>query len=210
MALACLLAGVAAAANEAAPWDSEIRAFEVRDRTNPPPRNGIVFVGSSSIKMWDLAASFPNDVVINRGFGGSQLSDATLYAGRIVIPYHPRLIVLYAGDNDIAANKKPEQVAHDFAGFVSVIRGGLPKTPVIFLAIKPSPARWALYGQMQKANALIKTRIKKGPLLKYLEVGTPLLGKDGAPRPDLYQADGLHLSAAGYAIWAGIIEKELR
>jgi lysophospholipase L1-like esterase len=208
--LAGMVAGGAMAANEAAPWENEIRAFEVRDRSNPPPRNGIVFVGSSSIAMWDLAASFPGLPVINRGFGGSQLADSTMYAGRIVIPYHPRTVVLYAGDNDIAAGKTPEQVAADFAGFLKVVRAGLPDAWILFLSIKPCPQRWALYDRVKKANKLIRAQARKARHVHYVDVGTALLGKDGLPRPELYQADGLHLSAEGYMFWSSIVALELK
>ncbi len=208
--LAGAVVATALASSEAAPWENEIRAFEAKDRAAPPPRNGIVFVGSSSIVMWDLAASFPGLPVINRGFGGSQLADSTLYAGRIVIPYKPRLVVLYAGDNDIAANRSPEQVAKDFGGFVRVVQAGLPDARIIFLSIKPSPQRWALYPKVQKANALIQARIRKGKRMKYVDVGTGLLGRDGTPRPELFQADGLHLNADGYRTWTEVVARELR
>lgn len=207
---AVFLPGVTAALEAVERWEPEIRAFEVADRAAPPAKGGIVFTGSSSVRMWDLAAAFPGAGALNRGFGGSQLADAVAYAGRIVAPYEPRLVVLYAGDNDIAAGKKAEEVAADFTRFAKLVHGWLPKTVILYLSIKPSPQRWALSPEMKKANRLIQAAVKKGKRLKYLDVSTPLLGKDGTPRPELYLADGLHLSPEGYAVWNGLLAPLLR
>jgi lysophospholipase L1-like esterase len=208
---ACLLP-IARAEEKAdfARWEKDVAAFEKQDRDSPPPRNAVLFVGSSSIRLWDLKKSFPEIEAINRGFGGSQLADAAHFAPRIVVKYEPRLVVLYAGDNDIAAGKSPEQVAADFRSFVEAVRKGLPKARVLFLSIKPSPRRWALREKVAKANALIEAQCKQGEGLLYIDVATPLLGEDGKPRPELFREDGLHLTARGYEVWTSLLKPHLK
>src|SRR5271166_6572501 len=125
--------------SRSARWEKAIAAFEEKDKLSPPPRNAIVFVGSSSIHFWNVDKSFPGLSVINRGFGGSELADSVHFAPRIVLPYEPRVVVLYAGDNDLGSGKTPEQVAADFRDFTRSIHSRLPKTRIVFLSIKPSP-----------------------------------------------------------------------
>src|SRR5687767_2366409 len=142
--LAVIAMSVMASAAEPnfARWEREITTFEARDRTNPPPKGAVLFVGSSSIRMWtNLAADFPKLQVINRGFGGSAVADTTHFADRIIFPYEPAKIVLYAGDNDIARGDSPEEVLQNFQAFVKKVHVQLPKTKIYFLAIKPSPSR---------------------------------------------------------------------
>src|SRR5580704_17074592 len=123
-----------------AKWEPEIRAFEASDRTNSPPKHAILFVGSSSIRLWKtLAHDFPGEPVINRGFGGSRIADSTALADRIIFPYEPRTIVFYAGDNDMAEGRTTEQVAADYQVFVQTVRARLPETRIAFISIKPSP-----------------------------------------------------------------------
>ena len=191
-------------------WEKEIAAFEQRDREKPPPKNAVVFVGSSSIRLWDVAKSFPGVETINRGFGGSQLADSAHFAPRIVVKYEPRLVVLYAGDNDLAAGKTPEQVADDFRAFVAAVHKDLPKTRIIFLSIKPSIQRWKLVGRGRQANALVEAICKQDEGLLYQDVGTPLLGEDGKPRPELFRQDGLHLNDTGYEVWAAVLKPYLK
>lgn len=186
----------------AAAFEPEIEAFEDADRGHKPAPGGIVFTGSSSIRFWsDLAADFPGEPVLNRGFGGSTIPDVTWFAPRIVFPYRPRLIVLYAGDNDIAAGHSPEQVLADYLEFVRDVRRTLPSTRIVFVSIKPSPSRWALAPQMRAANALIAQAIAHDSLAAYVDVFTPMLGANGHPRPELFRADSLHMTRAGYALW---------
>jgi lysophospholipase L1-like esterase len=191
-------------------WEKEVAAFEQQDKDSPPPEHAVLFVGSSSIRRWDLAKSFPDLGVINRGFGGSQLADAVHFAPRLVLKHEPRLVVLYAGDNDIAAGKTPEQVAGDFEAFVRVVHDKLPKTRIAFLSIKPSIQRWQLVDKMRKANALIEARCKQDERLLYIDVATLLLGDDGKPRPELFAKDGLHLNDKGYALWASVLTPHLK
>ena len=143
-------------------WEKEIQAFEAADKTNPPPKNGVLFIGSSSIRLWKtLAADFPKRKVINRGFGGSHLNDAVYYFDRIVTPYKPKTIVIYSGGNDINFGKTPEDVFGAFTNFVAKTRKSLPKTRVLYIAIAPNPARWAQLEQIKAANTLIENFTKK-------------------------------------------------
>ncbi len=191
-------------------WENAIIAFEQQDKKQPPPKDPLVFVGSSSIRLWDLAKSFPDLPAINRGFGGSELADSVYFAPRIVLKYEPRLIVLYAGDNDIAAGKTPEQVCSDFQSFVRLIHDKLPKTRIIYLSIKPSLLRWASIDKIRKANALIEAQCRKDDRLLYVDVATPMLGDDGEPRRELFAVDGLHLNEKGYAVWAERLKPRLK
>lgn len=191
-------------------WEKEIEAFEIADKKTPPPPDAVLFIGSSSIRLWKtLARDFPNHKVINRGFGGSQIADATHYADRIIIPYKPRLIVLGAGSNDLNAGKSPEEVAADFDAFVEKIRAALPDTRIAFISISPAPARAAQMEKQRKANQLIKARVAGGNNLDYINIYDALLGPDGQPREDLCVADRLHPNAAGYDIRAQIMRLHL-
>jgi len=187
-------------------WEAAIARFEEADAANPPAPHGIVFVGSSSIRLWDLEKSFPGIPALNRGFGGSQLADSVELAERIVIKYQPRLVLLYAGDNDLPAGKTPERIRDDFKAFADKIQAALPEARIVYLAIKPSLARWKLIDAQRKTNALIEAETKENPRLVFLDVATPLLGPDGMPRAEYYVADGLHLSPAGYEVWARLVK----
>ena len=202
----CLGCGGAESGPPTNRWESAIAAFEVMDRTNPPPRGAILFVGSSSIRLWPhLAQDFPGHQVIQRGFGGSELSDAVAFADRIVLPYRPKIILVYAGDNDIANGKSPERVLADFRAFVEKVRAALPQTRIGFIAIKPCPARKAFLSQVRAANRLIKEYAGRDEYLFFVDVFTPMLGSDGGLRPELFGADGLHMNEKGYALWASLI-----
>jgi lysophospholipase L1-like esterase len=184
-------------------FEGEIRAFEHADDAAPPPAGAVLFVGSSSIKHWkSLQDDFEGVPVLNRGFGGSQMEDVVHYAKRIILPYRARRIVVYAGDNDLHAGKSPREVFADFRSLVDLIRRRQPRTPIAFLAIKPSPARWGKVERVREANELIHDYCEEHPYLEYIDGFTPMLGRDGRPRPELYARDGLHLSPAGYAAWA--------
>ncbi len=183
----------------------EINAFEQWDRKNAVPRQPVLFVGSSSIRYWLTAASFPDVSVINRGFGGAHISDVHHFAERIVLKYAPSAVIFYAGDNDVAGGKSPEQVFEDYRAFVRLVHDALPATPILFLPIKPSLSRWALWPRMEQANKLIRDYSDKEPLLFYADIATPMLGRDGNPRPALFVEDGLHLSETGYQLWTRIV-----
>ena len=184
----------------------EIDAFAAADKTNPPPQHAVLFIGSSSIRFWtNLANDFPNHQVINRGFGGSEISDSVYYFDRIVAPYHPRLIVFWAGSNDINAGKKPEQVLEDFKAFAQKVRETLPETRLDYISIGSSPSRWHEVEQVKEANRLIRDYIEHHEKLGYIDVFPAMLGPDGKPMADIYRPDRLHLNAKGYAIWKSII-----
>jgi len=182
-------------------FESEIAAFEKWDRQNSVPRDAILFVGSSSIRMWETAKSFPDLPVINRGFGGSHISDVNHFMDRIVFKYKPRVIVFYAGDNDIAAGKSPQQVFEDFEAFLKVLQDRLPETNMIYLPIKPSIARWQLWPQMRETNARVEKLADEDLKIFYVNIATPMLAPDGRPRPELFLSDGLHMNEKGYALW---------
>jgi lysophospholipase L1-like esterase len=156
----------------------------------------VQFIGSSSIEHWkSVAADFPEVKVINRGFGGSEIGDSTWFADRIVAPYHPRAIVMYAGDNDIYYGHTPQRVRDDFATFVRKVRSFDPGVPVAFVAIKPSMARRSLLPQIRQANALVREYAAAQKGVSYIDVFTPMLGKDG-----------LHMNRRGYELWIGLLK----
>ena len=187
-------------------WEKDIRAFEAADKTNPPPQDAVLFVGSSSIRLWkNLAQAFPRHKVLNRGFGGSELSDSVAFAHRIVIPYKPKLVVFYAGDNDIAAGKSPERILNDFKAFAGRIHAALPATHIAYIAIKPCPAREKYLDRVKAANHLIQEYSASDNRLLFLDVFTPMLAQDGRPRADLCIKDGLHPNEQCYELWASII-----
>ena len=183
-------------------FEKDIQAFEAKDKENPPQPGQIVFVGSSSVRMWKLAESFPKLDALNRGFGGSHISDCVVFAKRIVTPYKPRVIVFYAGDNDLAAGKSPEQVAKDFQAFVEAVRPELPDMPILFIAIKPSPSRVKLMEKQRAANKLIHDYIDAQKHITFVDIFPLMLNAEGQPRPELYRDDKLHMTAEGYMVWA--------
>jgi lysophospholipase L1-like esterase len=160
--------------------------------------------------LWDLKKWFPGRDYVNVGFGGSVIAESTHFADRILTPYKPGTVVFYAGDNDIGGGRKPEQVADDFRAFVEIIRKDNPGCRVLFVAVKPSLARWKLFEVQRQANALVKAYCESGVGLEYLDVVTPMLGPDGTPLPELFVKDGLHLSPKGYELWTGLVGKALR
>jgi lysophospholipase L1-like esterase len=191
-------------------WEKDIAAFEKQDKKTPPPKNAVLFAGSSSIRLWDLKKSFPDLDVINRGFGGSQIADSTHFASRVILNVEPRVIILYAGDNDIAAGKTPDQVSENFQSFASLVHKELPKTRIIYISIKPSPKRRELKDKQQKANEQIEAWCKKNDYLMYVDVVKGMLGDDGKPRKELFVEDGLHLNEKGYELWASLIKPLLK
>lgn len=191
-------------------WEGAIAQFEKRAKDDPPKKNGVLFVGSSSIRMWKLDQWFPDAGYINHGFGGSEIVDSTHFAERIIFPFEPRIIVMYAGDNDIAKGRSPVDVASDFSKFVKKTHAKLPKTKIVFVAIKPSTKRWNLIDKVRDANSRIQKQTEKNELLEFLDIDKPMIGDDGKPRKELFIADGLHLSEAGYKIWVELLKPHLK
>ncbi|PAW82764.1 MAG: hypothetical protein B9S33_14685 [Pedosphaera sp. Tous-C6FEB] len=187
-------------------WQKDMDAFAKLDATNAPVKGGIVFVGSSSIRLWkSLAQDFPEHKVVNRGFGGSEVFDSVNYFDRAVLPHQPRLIVLYAGGNDINAGKSAEQVAADFTNLVAVVKKKLPGTRVAYISIAGNPARWKQVDTVRDANSRIEAITKADPQLAFINVFAPMLGPDGLPKPDIFVADKLHMNEKGYAIWKEVV-----
>jgi lysophospholipase L1-like esterase len=192
-------------------WEKEIRAFEAADKKPPPPEGAVLFTGASGIRMWTtLAEDFPDQKIINRGFGGSEMADSVHFADRIVVPYKPRLIVIQAGGNDINNGKSPEQVLADFKAFVEKVRAKLPDVRIAYLSMNPSPSRWAQRDKQQKGNQFIRDYIAAGKNLDYIDFWDAMLGPDGQPRADLFIQDRLHNNAAGYKIRADIVRPHLK
>jgi lysophospholipase L1-like esterase len=188
-------------------WSHDIAAFRAADRAHPPAPGAVLFIGSSSIRLWtSLAADFPQVRTINRGFGGSEIDDSTYFADRIVAPYRPGAIVMYAGDNDLADGDSPQRVLEDFQAFVRRARAFDPDVPIAFIAIKPSVARRALLPQIRQANDKVRDWAVSQPGVGYLDVFTPMLGKDGRPQSKWFRDDGLHMNRSGYALWIGIVK----
>jgi lysophospholipase L1-like esterase len=187
-------------------FENEIAAFEAADKTNPPATNAILFLGSSSIRKWTtLAKDFPGHKVINRGFGGSQISDSVYYFDRIVLPYKPKMIVFYAGSNDIQAGKTPETVADDFQAFLRKVEGALPGAKVAFISVNASPSRWKDVEKVRQANRQIAGLMAKDDKRVFIDTFPAMFDSGGKPRPELYVGDRLHMNAKGYAIWTSII-----
>ena len=188
----------------------QIDSFLTWDSKNAVPTEPILFVGSSSIRGWKTRESFPDLPVINRGFGGSHISDVVHFADRIVLPYQPRLIVLYAGDNDVAGGKSAAQVLCDYRRFVELVHAKLPDTRIIFLTIKPSGRRWSLWPQMNEANELIRSFSAQSGRLFFADLAAPLIGDDGRPDDALFLGDRLHLNAKGYRAWTRALRPVIR
>lgn len=184
-------------------WKFQIAEFEKADRVNPPKQGVILFTGSSTIRFWH---TLENDMkpleVINRGFGGSQIAHVSEYASSIVLPYRPRAVVLYAGDNDLSWpwSKPPEQVFADFKQFVGIIHAKLPETWIYYISIKPSPLRWGNWEKLKRTNALIVTYCETQQRVQYIDVDASMLDAQGKPRAELFRWDGLHMNSEGYAI----------
>lgn len=187
-------------------WDGEVAAFGKADIANPPPPAPILFTGGSSVRLWtNLASSFPGRPLLNRGIGGCHMSDVNHHFDRLVGQYAPSVVLVYAGDNDIAAGKSPETVAAEFATFRKKIRTRFPSAQGAYLAIKPSPSRIKFQEAQQEANRRIAALIRTDPHWKYLDTFTVVLGADGKPDPACYLPDNLHLNAEGYRRWVGVI-----
>ena len=180
--------------------------FAAEDAASPPPDRPVVFTGSSSVRMWEtLAADFPGVPVLNHGFGGSQVRDATWHLEQVALRYRPRQVVLYAGDNDIDAGRTPEQVLADVQSFVAALRAQLPGVRIGYLAIKPSPLRIDQLPRQREANARVREWAATQTGVDFIDVATPMLDAAGQPRAELFLGDRLHLNADGYALWREVV-----
>lgn len=189
-------------------WEPEIRAFEAQDQAHPPKAGSIVFTGSSSFVRWStLSEDMKPLPVLNRAFGGSEYTDVNQYAARTVLKYRPPAVVVYAGDNDLAAPgpNTPESVAKEVQRFVETVHGQLPETWIYVLSIKPTYLRWDAWPRMNKANQLIQDYLRTQQRVEYVDVATPMFGGQSKPPRDLFAADGLHPTAKCYALWTSIL-----
>lgn len=183
-------------------WEKEIAAFAEIDKKQTPPPAPVVFAGSSTIRMWtSLRDDFPKVNVINRGFGGSRLDDLVFFAPKIVLPYKPKMIVVYSGENDIEGKETPENALTDLRAFIAFRDKHLPRVPIIYISMKPSILRWSLWPEMKRGNDLIKAESVRHKNVRFVDISEKMLGPDGGKPPaDIFVADGLHLNAKGYAI----------
>jgi len=207
--LALLWALPASAQAQTDRWEKYVAAFDAGDQVLPPPKGEIVFVGSSTIRRWDTAVYFPDLKIINRGIDGTELSDAVKYVDRLVLRYEPRLVVVYAGDNDIGSGKISEQVAVDFERLVRAIHAKLPQTRILYIGIKPSLLRWMQIDRMRLANQVIRSLCERDDRLAFLDFDNLMLGWDEKPRKELFVEDGLHLSPIGYQLWTAVLRHYL-
>lgn len=191
-------------------YRDDINEFLRWDSKNSYQQSATLFVGSSSIRMWQTARAFPDNYVINRGFGGSHISDVNYYYDKIVKKYQPAQIVFYAGDNDIAAGKSPEQVLQDYTIFSNKIDKDLPDTKIFYLPIKPSLSRWNVWDEMKITNRWIKEYIETKKNHFYVDIATPMLKKYGKPDSTIFLDDGLHLNNKGYQIWNEVLEDYIK
>ena len=189
-------------------WHNELAAFSRADQQQFPPPGGVVFVGSSTVRMWkSLAQDFRQvpGIIVNRGFGGSTMADCSLFARDLVVRYKPRHVLVYAGDNDLAEGRTPMQVMESFARFANTVRDELPGTRISYISIKPSPSREALLPQIRSTNAMIAAYVHTMANADYIDTFTPMIGEDGRPRADLFLGDRLHMNDAGYRLWQSVI-----
>lgn len=194
------------------PFWEDIQAFKKQDSITFPSKNAILFVGSSSFTMWkDVQDYFPGYKIINRGFGGSTLQDVIRYANDIIIPYQPKQIVIYCGENDLAYDDSlyPSQVEERFEQLFDIIREHYPKIQITYISIKPSLSRKKLMPKFDVANVMIKSFLKSKKKTKFIDVYHAMLEKDGTPMKDIFIEDNLHMNAKGYRIWQKLIQPHL-
>ncbi|WP_462248885.1 GDSL-type esterase/lipase family protein [Ferruginibacter sp.] len=197
----------------AQPFAEDIRAFKKQDSIAFPPKQAILFVGSSSFTNWkDVQNYFPQFTIVNRGFGGSSISDVIRYADDIIFPYQPKQIVIYCGENDLAASDTVtgKMVYQRFVQLFTLIRNKMPGVPVAFISLKPSPSRWQLKDKMIAANDLVKKYLRKKKKTSFIDVYHKMLAADGTPLKEIFIQDNLHMNAKGYAIWKKIIAPYLK
>jgi lysophospholipase L1-like esterase len=192
-------------------WKASLDAFATGDQQQHPAGDGVLFVGSSTIRLWsNLQQDFREvPVIINRGFGGSTMRDCNSLVRELVIQYKPKQVMVYAGDNDLAEGRTPEDVLGSLQNFVRKVHAALPGTRISYISIKPSPERIALLPQIRQTNALIAGYVQSVPGMRYIDIFNPMLGANGLPRPELFRDDRLHLSDAGYRLWQSVIAADL-
>ena len=194
-------------------WKESLDAFAAFDKAHAPTQGGVVFVGSSSIRLWDdLEDQFGDQgtTIVKRGFGGSRLSDCARYVTQLVLPYKPSKVVVYAGDNDLAEGATPEDVAESFKELAAHIHAALPAAKIVYVSIKPSPLRETLMPAAIQANEKIEALTRTDARFAFVDVYSRMLDAKGNPRLELFLPDRLHLNAEGYAIWRTAIAAGLK
>lgn len=192
-------------------WAKDLEGFHQRDATNPPPAGCVLFLGSSSFRMWsDLESRFARVHGVNRGFGGSHASDCVELFEELTGRIQPRQVLLYEGDNDIAASKSPERVLEDLKRLVGLLRKKYPRAYIGFVTIKPSPSRWHLADRVRRVNESMREWIRTQKRVDYIDIFTPMLSGNGQPIEELFLADRLHMNPIGYDILAKRIQPFLR
>lgn len=199
-------------AQQIPPFKNDIEAYKKQDSINPPPMGAILFVGSSSFTRWkDVQDYFPGYTIINRGFGGSSLPHVIRYAPDVIYPYKPSQVIIYCGENDFTAPGVTAEIVFErFKTLFGMIRNELPKTHILYVSLKPSPSRLKYMPDMQRANDMIRTYIKKHARSGYVDVYSKMLLADGSPMPDIFTGDNLHMNEKGYAIWQKAIKPYLK
>jgi len=205
MTVAAWMPCAAQSVTEIGRFQEEIDRFRSWDAKNSSPPDAVLFIGSSTIRLWETASLFPRLRVVNRGFGGAQISDVLDRLVEVLDPHDPSVIVFYTGDNDVADGKSAEQVRDDFQHFIDEVRRRKAGTPVIFLAIKPSLNRWALWPEMKRANEMISELASNAEDVFFVDLAAITLNDAGTPRPEFFVDDGLHLSEEGYAAWSALL-----
>lgn len=185
------------------PFSKEIEAFARANSAGPRLANATLFIGSSSIRLWDVAANFPAINIVNRGFGGASTPDVLHYYKRLLPPAPPANIVVYVGENDLTTGATPDKIAKDILTLLGRLRADYPRARIVFLSLKPSPIRWTLWPRMAQVNAMIAARA--GRNFDYMDVGTVLLAADGLPDAALFRPDGLHMNPRGYTLWTRMV-----
>lgn len=211
MALIWLI-NISLSAQQTPAFWKEIQSFRKADSAAMPAKGQILFVGSSSFTMWkDVQQNFPEHAILNRGFGGSSLPDLIRYAEDVILKYDPKQIVIYCGENDLAASDTVNAsiVLQRFQTLFTIIRQKHPEVPIAFISIKPSPSRAHLMPEMVKANEAIRQFLKNEKKTSFIDVYHDMLNAQGAPRAELFISDNLHMNKRGYAIWKLKIQPHL-
>jgi len=208
MTSACIFSCTDNKYNDPKIFETAIVQFEEADSIEFPPKESIVVIGSSSIRVW--TATINDDLapltIIPRGFGGSNMNDALYYTNRIILPYEPRAVVIYEGDNDVAQGVSPRRIVTTFNKLIKSIYNKRPNCRIYFISIKPSISRWHLWEDMQKTNKLIEKECSKNELLTYVDVASPMLNENELPRNNIFLEDNLHMNSAGYSIWKNVLK----
>lgn len=192
-------------------WTKDMAAFAERDAGTAPPQDALLFTGSSSIRMWDLKTSWPDDKAINNGFGGSTLPDVIAHFDHLVPPYDARAVIVYSGDNDIKLGHSATEVIANVKAVHALIAAAKPGVPVIFIAIKPSSSRWTLWPVMKEVNEAMASLEGSLEDFYYADIASPMLPENGeAPGAEWFKKDGLHLSPKGYAAWTAVVNETLK